>query len=212
MKITRVELQKNDNTRFSLFSGDEYIMSVSAENLAKYGYGEFEISDEELEELKDKEDIQRAYKRAFRYSSRSLKSSKEVRDYLYKHKISTDLHDEIINKLEDLALIDDKRYLEIYLEEKFNFSLDGSIKIKNKLYQKGFKSSDVDPFLPDFKEKEYENLGKLIEKRIKSRKNEDKNKLIRYLLSKGYEYSMINDVIGDYFSEEFWLLCLYSKV
>ena len=50
MKITRVELQKNDNTRFSLFSGDEYIMSVSAENLAKYGYGEFEISDEDLKE------------------------------------------------------------------------------------------------------------------------------------------------------------------
>ena len=134
MKITRVELQKNDNTRFSLFSGDEYIMSVSAENLAKYGYGEFEISDEELKELMEKEDIEKAYKRALRYTSKSLKSSKEVIDYLYKHKISPDLHEEIISRLKDLGLLDDERYLEIYLEEKFNYSSDGSIKIKNKLY------------------------------------------------------------------------------
>lgn len=203
MKITRVELQKNDNTRFSLFSGDEYIMSVSAENLAKYGYGEFEISDEDLKELMEKEDIEIAYKRALRYTSKSLKSSKEVIDYLYKHKISPDLHEEIISRLKDLGLLDDERYLEIYLEEKFNYSSDGSIKIKNKLYQKGFKSTDVDPHLHKFKEIEFENLKKLIENRRNSRKKEDKNKLIRFLLSKGYEYSMISEVIGDYFSEEF---------
>lgn len=203
MKITRVELQKNDNTRFSLFSGDEYIMSVSAENLAKYGYGEFEISDEDLKELMEKEDIEKAYKRALRYTSKSLKSSKEVIDYLYKHKISPDLHEEIISRLKDLGLLDDERYLEIYLEEKFNYSSDGSIKIKNKLYQKGFKSTDVDPHLHKFKEIEFENLKKLIENRRNSRKKEDKNKLIRFLLSKGYEYSMISEIIGDYFSEEF---------
>lgn len=203
MKITRVELQKNDNTRFSLFSGDEYIMSVSAENLAKYGYGEFEISDEDLKELMEKEDIEKAYKRALRYTSKSLKSSKEVIDYLYKHKISPDLHEEIISRLKDLGLLDDERYLEIYLEEKFNYSSDGSIKIKNKLYQKGFKSTDVDPHLHKFKEIEFENLKKLIENRRNSRKKEVKNKLIRFLLSKGYEYSMISEVIGDYFSEEF---------
>lgn len=203
MKITRIELQKNDNTRFNLFSGDEYIMSASAENLAKYGYGEFEISDEELKEFMEKEDIEKAYKKALGYVSKSLKTSKEVRDYLYKHKIAKDLHDEIIFKLEDLGLVDDERYLEIYLEEKFNYSTDGAIKIKNKLYQKGFKSSDVDPHLEKYRELEFENLHKAIESRLKSKKNDDKNKVIRYLLSKGFEYSMISDVIGEYFKNEF---------
>ena len=61
----------------------------------------------------------------------------------------------------------------------------------------------MDPHLHKFKEIEFENLKKLIENRRNSRKKEDKNKLIRFLLSKGYEYSMISEVIGDYFSEEF---------
>ena len=197
MKITRIELQKNDNTRFSLFSDDQYVMSVSAENLAPYGYGEFEISEEELEILKAKEEEGLFFKQALLYVSKALKTSKEVRDYLYKKKVSPELQDEIIEKLLDLKLLDDERYLEMYLEEKFNYSTDGSIKIKHKLYQKGFQSKDVDPLLPKYQDLEISNLKKLVSDRKKSRKNEDKQKLIRYLMSKGYEYSMISEVVKE---------------
>lgn len=197
MKITRIELQKNDNTRFSLFSDDQYVMSVSAENLAPYGYGEFEISEEELEILKAKEEEGLFFKQALLYVSKALKTSKEVRDYLYKKKVSPELQDEIIEKLLDLKLLDDERYLEMYLEEKFNYSTDGSIKIKHKLYQKGFLSKDVDPHLPKYRDLEMSNLKKLVSDRKKSRKNEDKQKLIRYLMSKGYEYSMISEVVKE---------------
>lgn len=197
MKITRIELQKNDNTRFNLFSEDQFIMSVSAENLAAYGYGEFEISKEELEVLKSKEEEGLAYKQALQYASKALKSSKEVRDYLYRKKVSPQLQEDIIKKLEDLKLLDDERYLEIYLEEKFNYSTDGSIKIKHKLYQKGFDSKDVDPHLGKYRDIERENLKKLLETRRRSRKNEDNNKLIRYLMNKGYEYSLISEVVRD---------------
>lgn len=198
MKITRIELQKKDNTRFNLFSGEEFIMSVSAENLAAYGYGEFEITERELELLKKKEEEGLAYKQAVQYVSRSLKTSKEVRDYLYRKNIKPDLQDKIIKKLGDLKLLDDERYLEIYLEEKFNYSSDGSIKIKHKLYQKGFSSSDIDPHLPKYREVERENLERLVNTRKKFGKNEDRQKLIRYLLNKGYEYSMISEVVkGD---------------
>lgn len=202
MKITRIELQKNDNTRFNLFSGDEYIMSASVDNLKDYSYGEFEISEEDLKALMEKEDIEKAYNKAIRYVSKSLKTTKEVRDYLYKHKVPANFHDEVIKKLEDIKLLDDKRYLEIYLEEKFNYSTDGPMKIKSKLYQKGFSSQDVDPYLEQYRNQEEDNLRKAIEIRLRSKKNEDKNKLIRYLLSKGFDYSSIKDVIGDYYKDD----------
>lgn len=204
MKITKVELQKNDKTRFSLFSGDEYIMSVSSENLAPYGYGEFEISEEELAELKSKEDVAKTYKMATRYTSRAMKTEKEVRDYLYRKKVDPNLFDEIINYLKDLGLIDDERYLEIYLEDRFNFSTDGSKKIIHKLIRKGFNKNDITPHLEQYREQELENLKKTIELRLSTRKNEEKPKLIRYLMNKGYEYSMINSVIGEYYDEEYY--------
>lgn len=204
MKITKVELQKNDKTRFSLFSDGEYIMSVSAENLAPFGYGEFEISDEDLDRLKEKENINKTYKMATRYVSRAMKTEKEVRDYLYRKKVDPNIFDEIIDYLKDLGLLDDERYLEIYLEDRYNFSTDGPRKIIHKLIKKGFKKSDITPHLEKYKEQELENLKKTIETRLARRKNEDKNKLIRYLMNKGYEYSMISSVIGDYYDDELY--------
>lgn len=211
MKITKIELQKNDNERYNLYSGDQYIMSVNIDNLTPYGFVEFEISPEELEELRLKEEYDLARKISIKYISRAMKSSKEVRDYLYKKKIDPQIHDKVIFYLEDLGLLDDNKYLEIFLDDHFNYRSDGSKKIKHKLYQKGFASSDVDPFLEDYKEKERENLRELIKTRRASRKNEDKDKLIRYLMNKGYDYSMIRDEIGDIF-DGYWSLRLYPKV
>lgn len=203
MKITRIELQKNNNNRFSLFSDDKYVGSASVENLAKYGYGEFEISDEEFQELMKKENVEKIFNRCLNYTSKALKTSKEVRDYLYRLKVAPSLHNDIITRLEKLGFIDDKKYLEMYLEEKFNYSTDGSIKIINKLYLKGFDKNDIVPYLHKYCELEKKNLIKVIETRIKSKGKDDKNKLIRYLLQKGYEYSLIKEVVGDYINEDF---------
>ena len=75
MKITRIEVQKKDNTRFNLYSGDEFIVSASSDSLAKYGYGEFEISEEELEALKVQEGVAFALKKALQYASKAMKKS-----------------------------------------------------------------------------------------------------------------------------------------
>lgn len=203
MKITKIELQKNDNTRFNLYSDGEFIMSASSENLAPYGYVEFEISDAELKALKEKEAIELAYKKAVKYTSKAMKTSKEVKDYLYKLKLSEEQLEEIITRLEDLGLLNDEQYLEMYLNEKFNYTTDGAKKIKYKLYQKGFKDAEITPHLEKYKEQERENLKKAISQRMKTKKNEDKNKLTRYLLNKGFSFDMISEEIREYFDYEF---------
>lgn len=202
MKITKVIQQKNDPNRFSLFSGDEYVGSATAENLSPYGYGEFEISDEDFKKLMDQDDFEKALNRCIKYLARAMKTTKEIRDYLYKNKVPAEIHDQVIERLEDLGLLDDKRYLEMYLEERFTYSSDGSMKIKNKLYLKGFSSAEVDPYLPKYRDQEEENLKNLIEANIKTSRGKDKNKLIRFLMNKGYPYPMIAENIGAYYSDD----------
>ncbi|MDO5028013.1 MAG: RecX family transcriptional regulator [Bacillota bacterium] len=202
MKITKVIQQKNDPNRFSLFSEGQYVGSATVENLSPYGYGEFEISDEDFQKLMDQDDFEKALSRSIKYVARAMKTSKEVRDYLYKHKIDPQIHDQIIERLEDLGLIDDQRYLEMYLEEKFSYGLDGSMKIKNKLFLKGFSSSQVDALLYKYRDQEEENLKKLIENNMNSSRAKDKNKMIRFLMNKGYHYGMIADIIGSYYNND----------
>lgn len=205
MKITRIEVQKKDNTRFNLYSGDEFIVSASSDSLAKYGYGEFEISEEELEALKVQEGVAFALKKALQYASKAMKTTKEIEDYLWKHKVPKEHYEEIIGRLMDLGLIDDNRYLEMYLQEKFEYSKDGSMKIKSKLYTKGYSSKDVDPHLPKFREKERENLRELVEQKVKSNPAilDNKQKFVRFLMNKGYEYSLISEALSKVYKEDF---------
>lgn len=202
MKITKVIQQKNDKNRFSLFSGDEYVGSATAENLSPYGYGEFEISDADFKKLMDQDDLEKATNKCIRYLARAMKTKKELLDYLYKNKVPVEIHDLIIERLEDLGLLDDKRYLEMYLDERFNYSTDGSLKIKNKLFLKGFSSAEVDPYLEEYRDKEEENLKDLMAATKKTSRGKDKNKMIRYLMNKGYPYPMISDLIGAYFTDD----------
>lgn len=205
MKITRIEVQKKDDTRFNLYSGDEFIMSASSDSLAKYGYGEFEISEDELEELKKQEGVMFALKKSIQYASKAMKTTKEIEDYLWKHKVPKEHNEEIIAKLVDFGLIDDDRYLEMYLGEKFNYTKDGSLKIKSKLYLKGFSSKDVDPYLPKYKEKERQNLIDLIEQKIKSSPAilDNKQKFVRFLMNKGYEYGMVSEELSRVYRGDF---------
>lgn len=205
MKITRIEVQKKDNTRFNLYSGDEFIVSASSDSLAKYGYGEFEISEEELEALKVQEGVAFALKKALQYASKAMKTTKEIEDYLWKHKVPKEHYEEIMGRLMDLGLIDDNRYLEMYLQEKFEYSKDGSMKIKSKLYTKGYSSKDVDPHLPKFREKERENLRELVEQKVKSNPAilDNKQKFVRFLMNKGYEYSLISEALSKVYKEDF---------
>ena len=205
MKITRIEIQKNDNTRFNLYSEDKFIMGISYENLIPYGFSEFEISDEELLKLYEKENEDSALRSALRYSSRAMKSEKEVRDYLYKKNISEEIEDKIIEKLKDLNLLDDERYLSLYLEDKFLYGDDGSAKIKSKLIQKGLDSQKINLEMENFEEQERKNLKNLISKKINSylEKKDGRNKMIRFLMNKGYSYSLIKEELDfDIFDEK----------
>lgn len=196
IKITKVEVQKKDNTRFNLYTEEGYLMSASAENLAPYGYKEFSLTFEELRKLELAEQRGLAYKMASRYVSRNMKTTKEARDYLGRKDIDAELQDEIIEYLEDLGLLNDQMYLELFVEDRYNLSTDGSYKIKNRLIQKGFDSSEIDPLLEQYKEQERENLNDLIKMRKQNRKDEDPQKLLRYLANKGYSYPMIKDELS----------------
>lgn len=197
IKIGKVELQKNNKERFNLYDQDgNYIMAASAYNLKDYGYSEFEISEEDLEDLKRREDKDLIYLQASRYVSKALKTTKELENYLAKKKVDPSLIEEISYYLEDLGLLDDDKYLELYIEDRYNYSTDGPQKIKQKLYYKGFGSDQVDPLLAEYEDKERENLRELIISQKNTSRGKDKAKLIRYLMNKGYYYSMIKDELG----------------
>ena len=124
-KITMIQTQKKAG-RFNIYINDKYAFPVSESVLIKYRLHKGQELDENLiEEIKLADDISKGYNAALNYLSYQLRTRKEVEDKLHSLDIHEDYIPEIINKLIDLDLINDKTYAESYVRTMMNTSDKG---------------------------------------------------------------------------------------
>jgi len=127
------------------------------------------------------------------------RSEKEVRLKLCSFGQSESTNEEIIQLLKNDLFIDDNRFTENYVRSKFHSAQWGKIKIKTQLRLKGVDSNIIKQHLDNIDEENYhETIKEIISKwsRTHSSDKDRKNKLYRFLLSRGFE----NEVIMEFFT------------
>ena len=139
------------------------------------------------------------------YLSFGYKSTYEIKlkinEYQKKIKIPQEkqevLTDMVISRLYELNLLDDKKTLNnIFLNTLNSQKKQNKLKIRTSLMKKGFSNDDISDFIQKLPgDYEYNSLQKDFDKKIKVIK--DKNKLKRYLLSKGHKYDLINKIFEE---------------
>ena len=157
---------------------DEYIYNEALKYLGKYPATKKKIS-----EILEKR----------------LKNKKTYQKVIFPENISKqELIDNILQKLDDLKIIDEKQFIEtvFHYYEQSLFSLK---KIKNKLYQKGFEQSLIEEYISK-KVSENPDLELDILKRYISRKklskleiSDLKKKLYQQSFSENSIYKVIRD-------------------
>lgn len=102
---------------------------------------------------------------------------------------------EIISHLQEHQFLDENRFVALFIKSKVNLKKDGINKIKAALYAKRIDPKLIQEHLIDIERNIYlENIQKLISRKKEEllKKNDPsiaKQKLIRYLMGKGYQYS-----------------------
>jgi len=124
----------------------------------------------------------------------------EARLYLSQFDLSEKEIVTLIDKLVEMKLLDDMRYVKAYIQEYGQFRLVGPRKILFDLKQKGIEENDILSCLKMYSESQMRlNIVKLIQKKLKSSKNKSlqkmKSSLLEYVVHKGYDYSMVQSVI-----------------
>ena len=157
-----------------------------------------EIDDDILNKALESNDLHDYYEKALSYALKYAKSSNEVYYYLIDKGLDNEKAKEIVNKLMERKLIDDKKLIEglVYsLVRNYN----GKLMIYEKLKQKRYDKKLIDEAISNIDYDLYfEALNNLYNK-IKSKydKYDDyvrKNKIKQYLYQRGYEYSDINEI------------------
>lgn len=120
-------------------------------------------------------------------------STHELREKLYRKTDNETWIDQTIKYLTEQKYLDDKRYTENYLKDCNEFKQFGPSKIKQELKQKGIDNEIINNSILesefDYFESALQCLNKKQRTPITDRK--EKEKLTRFLLSRGFSFDMI---------------------
>lgn len=224
MIITRIKVDERNNDLTSIYyvekqsdielGEDREILYISNENTLKvkselvlrYGLRVLdEYDDKFLNNIIHDNSLIKAKNKALRMLSLSLKTEKQIRDKL-KDEYSPRVIEETIEKLKEYNLVDDRIYAKRYIKEKL--STRGKQRIISELYNKGISKRIIESsFDEDFKEDEVINAKNVALKKYSSLKNREtdpikiKEKLYRFLLSRGYGYDVIKKIVDSVIEE-----------
>ncbi|MDO5690510.1 MAG: regulatory protein RecX [Tissierellia bacterium] len=160
---------------------------------------EQELPDEAATILESFDAFNRGWKIATNYLSRQQRCSHEVSERLRQRGIGHEITQSILTQLQKLGLIDDRAYILAYVEDRFQYKKQSKRQIHYDLSRKKLPKEWIEEaFLPFQEEVELSNalelgMKKLGERSLKDQK--ERNRIYRYLLSKGFDYDVVNQVM-----------------
>jgi len=143
------------------------------------------------------------YYKCLKHIDKKIRSKKEIEEYLKKQGSDPNTIEKIINKLEDINLINDSNFARAYINDKIYLSNYGINKIRQELLINGVNINIIEEELDKIDKNELKNkLKKIINKRLYSNKKYSiyqlKQKIINDMIILGYDKEDIIDIINNY--------------
>lgn len=197
--ITSIEPQKKDKTRCSVFVDSRFYCGIKLEVAIKYRLkAGTEIEKSRLDEIQLETEKAQAVDKAMTHLSASMKTEKQMRDFLSGKGYTEAVCDYVMEKLGYYNLVDDYAYCKAYVN-----SVRGKGKklIESDLIKRGAKREAIEKALEETEESVEEAFG-LLKKYLRGKELSKQNlyKGFKYLLSKGYGYDAAKEAlekIGD---------------
>ena len=141
------------------------------------------------------------YKLAARCSVSELCLS-DIEAKLAKYDLTEEEHTRILRHLVEEKYVDDARYAEAYVRDKYRFNKWGRMKIAQGLRMKGIDRDTIEGAMGAIDEQEYLSiLRDLLKAKRKSTKGksdyEINGKLARFATGRGFEYAAIRKCLGS---------------
>ena len=133
-----------------------------------------------------------ALNKIINYCNYRDRSTKEIKIKLLDLNYSIEIIDSAISQAIELGIVDNFRFSKSFSRGKNQKNRWGKIKIAYELKNKGLNNKEITFGIESIEEKTYYKvLMKSIEVYKRKSKNFEKNKLIKHLINKGYEASLV---------------------
>jgi regulatory protein len=208
-KITAIEPQKNRN-RVNIHLDGEFAFGLARITAAWLKVGDV-LTEEKINELKNKDDGERALQQALLFLSYRARSEKEIKQNLLKHEYSETIIEQTIERLRESKLANDNQFAKTWVENRNAFRPRSKRVLTMELRQKGLDEETVKTAVADVDENAlaYESAKKRAS-RFKSAAlskskglewSEFRKKLSDYLARRGFPYSVVSSVVTQVWNE-----------
>ena len=125
----------------------------------------------------------------------------DIEAKLSRYDLTEEERTRILRHLVEEKYIDDRRYAEAFVRDKYRFNKWGRIKIAQGLRMKGIDSETISTAMEAIDEAEYlDILRNLIKAKRKSTRGKNdyeiNGKLVRFATGRGFEYAAIRQCMG----------------
>lgn len=140
-------------------------------------------------------DYQAAYRAAIRLLSRREYAANELNDKLRQQGHNSKLINRLLIDLQAKGYQSEARYCEMFVRTRFHQHY-GPIKIGYELKQKGISSTLIADELSKYENEWSQIIAELLARKRQSSHPPADDKLIKFLLGKGFDYSLIKQVFN----------------
>lgn len=187
-EITAITPQKKDKSRCNIELDGRFFCGMKLETVMKnHLKAGMSVDTEYLSRLQLESEKLTALDKALTHITVSMKTEKEIRDYLTKKGYLPDILDYVVEKMKGYGYLDDAVYAKSYAENAS--ARKGRRMIAAELKRKGVSDEEIEGAL-DGLTGEAESAKKHFEKYMRGKPYDRPTlqKAFRHLLSKGYDY------------------------
>lgn len=199
MKISKIEPQKKNKKRCSIFIDGKFSVGLTKEIVIRYNLHEgLEITDREFDEILHQAEKGKIANRAFKILHYRERSVEELRTRLIRIGFDDQLVDELVDELIADKTLDDERFANAFVNDYTNLKPRGNRFIISELNKKGIakeltarlvSTRDERKMIKQYVEKKASNLD------IKNPK--ERQRLVRRLMTRGFTPDIVYEIIKE---------------
>ncbi len=195
-EITAITPQKKDKLRCNLEVDGRFYCGMKLEtvmkNRLKVG---LVVTEESLAVLQLESEKQTALDKALTHITVSMKTEKEIRDYLKRKGYLQDVCDYVVEKMKGYGFLDDAQYAKQYAESAGKRK--GARLIAMELRRRGVDEDTAMAAVSEITDGE-ESAKRVLEKYLRGKElnRETYRKAYAHLISKGYDYDTAKSALG----------------
>lgn len=202
-RITMIEIQKNNPNRVSIYLNNTFAFGLDMTIYLNHGLSKgMELDDGFIEQILKAEEKIKAFNFAIALLSSKDRTEKEIINKLTDKGYENDIITDVLDKLREYNYINDELYSEKYINDKIKFSKYGKNKIRMILCTKGVNKEIISQKISQIdNETEYKRAYNIAQKKLTSLEKYDylkkKSKLGNFLISKGFDFDVVNKVLRN---------------